>query len=371
VQKSSAPHVGPCTEQSIYVTPVGYVHGSLLGSAVQLDAAMELVGAGTFFTALEVAVRKNGTTQFNVVPTALLHEWVGSLSAETKKNIQTRTSILCTPRRPFAGLSLDRTKIMGVINVTPDSFSDGGKFISPEKAIEHGLQLLEAGADILDVGGESTRPGAKPVRPDREIQLTEPVVRALAAQGALVSIDTRHAEVMSAALAAGACIVNDVTALSGDSRSLAIIKESNASVILMHMQGDPQTMQRNPEYGWVPGDVFDYLEARVGICAAAGIDLNRLCVDPGIGFGKSDSHNAEALSHLGMLHGLGCAVVVGGSRKSFISRTSNNEGINERLPGSVAIGLEAVRQGVQIIRTHDVKETLQAFKVQHRVLTGR
>ena len=371
MQNSSAPYVRPSPEQSIYVTPMGYMHASFLGSAMLLDGAMELVSSGTLFTALEVAVWQNGTVKFSLVPAASLQEWINSCGAKIKEVVEARADILCASRRSFAGLSLDRTKIMGVINVTPDSFSDGGKFLTPKKAIEHGLQLLQAGADILDVGGESTRPGAKPVCSELEIQLTEPVVRALANQGALVSIDTRHADVMSAALTAGACIVNDVTALTGDSKSLAIVKESNASVILMHMQGDPQTMQKNPEYRWVPGDVFDYLETRVDICQAAGIELSRLCVDPGIGFGKSDGHNADVLSHLGMLHGLGCAVMVGASRKSFISRSSNNEGTDERLPGSVAIGLEAVRQGVQIIRTHDVKETLQAFKVQQRVLTGR
>ncbi|MEQ8736212.1 MAG: dihydropteroate synthase [Rhodospirillaceae bacterium] len=258
-------------------------------------------------------------------------------------------------------------KIMGVVNVTPDSFSDGGDHDTVERAIAHGIYLAEAGADILDVGGESTRPGATQVSPETEQQRVLPVVRALSSRGFTVSIDTRHAPTMAAAIEAGAKIVNDVTALTGDSAALGLVRRKKCCVVLMHMQGAPKTMQDKPTYTWAPMDVFDYLEARVQTCIDAGIDRRKICIDPGIGFGKTEDHNLDLLKYLSILHGVGCPILLGASRKSFIGRVSGVDNPKARLPGSLAVALDGVRQGAQIIRVHDVAETHQAILMLNAV----
>lgn len=264
---------------------------------------------------------------------------------------------------PLPGLPADRPLIMGIVNVTPDSFSDGGDFAAPDRAVAHGRALLAAGADILDIGGESTRPGAEPVSVEEEIARVAPVIRALAGQGAVVSIDTRHAAVMRAALDEGAAILNDVTALTGDPGSLALAAESGAPVVLMHMLGDPRTMQADPRYDDVVRDVYDFLARRIAACEAAGIPRGRLIVDPGIGFGKSVAHNVELLRRLDVFHGLGCPILVGVSRKRFIGSISRNEPPKERIAGSLAAGLAALDRGARILRVHDAAETAQALAI--------
>jgi dihydropteroate synthase len=252
---------------------------------------------------------------------------------------------------------------MGVLNVTPDSFSDGGRWYHPQDAIARGRALLEAGADIVDVGGESTRPGADPLASREEIRRVEPVVYALAKAGAVVSIDTRHAAVMAAALNAGARIVNDVSALTNDPESLPLVAQRQAPVVLMHMRGEPRMMQHDPVYDSPLVEVLEFLEARISDCVAAGIPRRHIAVDPGIGFGKLVPHNLELLAGIGAFHTLGCAVVLGVSRKSTIARLSRGEPPQERLPGSLAAALFALQQGVQILRVHDVAETRQALAV--------
>ncbi len=271
-------------------------------------------------------------------------------------------SVFAQAPADFAGLSMGRPRIMGVLNVTPDSFSDGGKFNSTDTAIAHAVTLLEQGADIIDVGGESTRPGAATVDPGEECARVVPVVKALAEKGAKVSIDTRNAKTMAQAIAAGAAIVNDVTALTGEG-ALDVVAASKVSVILMHMQGQPGTMQHNPTYTWAPGDVYDYLKSRIEACVAKNISLDRVSVDPGFGFGKNDSHGAALFDHMAMFHGLGCVLTIGVSRKSFIGRVSGNEKPDQRLAGSLAGALFAADHGVQMIRVHDVAETRQALAV--------
>lgn len=266
-------------------------------------------------------------------------------------------------RAPFLpdGLGEARTAIMGIVNVTPDSFSDGGRHPTADAAIAHGVALAEAGADILDIGGESTRPGADPVDPEEEIRRTAPVIRALANRGLRLSIDSRHAAVMAAALDAGAQIINDVTALTGDPEALTVARQTDAPVILMHMGGsDPRTMQDNPTYGDVVLEVYRALGQRVAALEAAGISRSRLCVDPGIGFGKTAAHNLALLRHLPLLHGLGCAVLLGASRKRFIAAVSRDEAPMDRLAGSLTAAITAFAAGVQIVRVHDVAETAQA-----------
>lgn len=270
----------------------------------------------------------------------------------------------------FAGLSLDRPLVMGVVNVTPDSFSDGGRFLDPSDAIDQGFRLLAEGADILDVGGESTRPGAAPITEAEEINRVLPVVTALAAVGACVSVDTRHARVMAAAVDVGAAILNDVTALQGEG-SLETAARLQKPVILMHMQGEPGTMQDNPSYGDVVADVRAYLAARVAAAQAVGIARSNICVDPGIGFGKTKDHNAALIAYLDTLAPDGVPVLLGVSRKSFIAHVSNNEPADQRLAGSIAAAVMGMQRGAAILRVHDVAETRQALAVFQAIAAAR
>jgi len=273
--------------------------------------------------------------------------------------------------RKFERFVLDRPLVMGIVNATPDSFSDGGDFFDAPGAIAHGLRLLGEGADILDIGGESTRPGAAMVPPAEERRRVVPVIEALAKAGAVVSVDTRNASTMAAALDAGAAIVNDVTALGGDPDAMALVAARKAGVVLMHMQGEPQTMQANPVYGDAPREIAAYLAGRLAACRAAGIAVERLCVDPGLGFGKTVAHNAQILANVPVLRGLGAAVLIGASRKAFIGALSRGERPRERLPGSLAAGLAAVAGGADILRVHDVAATLQALKVHQAIENAR
>lgn len=270
----------------------------------------------------------------------------------------------------FAGLSLDRPRLMGIINVTPDSFSDGGETFVSAAAIARGEAMWAAGADILDIGGESTRPGAEPVSVAAETARVVPVVAALAAKGALVSIDTRHAPVMAAAIAAGARIVNDVSGLSGDPRALPLVRRTGVAVVLMHMRGEPSTMQHDPRYDDVVNDVRVWLAERVARCRDAGLAFDQIAVDPGIGFGKSVRHNVEILAQLQTYATLGCGLVIGVSRKSFIGHLSGNEAATARLAGSIAAGLAALERGASILRVHDVVDTRQAIAVWRAINGG-
>ncbi len=255
---------------------------------------------------------------------------------------------------------------MGVVNVTPDSFSDGGRYLDAGAAVAHGEKLLRDGAEILDVGGESTRPGAVEVDEAEELCRVRPVVEALAGE-ATISIDTSKSAVAEAALDAGASIVNDVTALRGDPEMAALCAERGVGVVLMHMPGNPRTMQDNPSYGDVVDDVKAFLAERVEAAVAAGVAEERIWLDPGIGFGKTVEHNLELLRRLAELRELGRPLVIGTSRKSFIGRIDGSE-VDQRLGGSIASSMLAVAEGADVLRVHDVAETAQAMRVTEAVL---
>jgi dihydropteroate synthase len=256
---------------------------------------------------------------------------------------------------------------MGVVNVTPDSFSDGGLYLEPEAAIAHGAQLTEEGAAILDVGGESTRPGAAEVPVEEELARTEPVVSDLAGLGHTVSIDTSKTTVARAALDAGATIVNDVTALRGDPEMAALCAERDAGLILMHMQGNPRTMQDEPRYEDVVDDVRALLAERLEAALAAGVAEERVWLDPGIGFGKALEHNLELLRRLGELRDLGRPLVVGTSRKSFIGKIDGSKA-GDRIGGTIASSVWAAAEGADVLRVHDVAEAAQAMAVAGAIL---
>jgi dihydropteroate synthase len=260
----------------------------------------------------------------------------------------------------WAGLSLARPLVMGVLNLTPDSFSDGGL---PDTVLETARAMLAAGADILDIGGESTRPGASPVPPEEEQARILPTIRALASSGAVISVDTRHASTMAAALGAGARIVNDVTALAHDPRSSGVVAAWGAPVVLMHMRGTPATMNGLNHYGDIGAEVALELGDQVAAAMAAGIARDMIAIDPGVGFAKVGAQNVTLLRDLGPLRALGFPLLVGLSRKGFIGALSGEPVARRRLGGSIAGALFALSQGAQILRVHDVAETVQAVRV--------
>ncbi len=269
----------------------------------------------------------------------------------------------------FAGIDLKNPIVMGIINVTPDSFSDAGEAFVHDQAVKRGLGMALDGAAILDIGGESTRPGADVVSIDEEIQRVVPVIRALNDCGARLSIDTRNPEVMQAAIDAGAHIINDVTALTHHESSVAVASALGVPVILMHMQGNPKNMQAQPYYDDAPSEVVSYLAARVQFCLDAGIDRSDIAIDPGIGFGKTVQHNLQILDRIGELKSVGCPILLGVSRKSLIGKISGEEDPQKRLAGSIACAVGARLHGVQVFRVHDVPETVQALRMVDAIST--
>lgn len=259
--------------------------------------------------------------------------------------------------------------IMGVVNVTPDSFSDGGEFFDPQKAIDHALQLMEEGADILDIGGESTRPGATPVTSAEEQERILPVIQGIKEKQpkAVISVDTRNADTMQKSIECGADIINDVSALTHDSKSLSVVSTAQIPVILMHMQGTPETMQNRPHYDDVIEDIMAFLVERINVCETAGIKRSNIICDPGIGFGKTLEDNLNILKNLDKFHDLNCPILLGASRKSFIEKLCPNTPADQRLAGSLAAAIKGLEQGTQLFRVHDVKETKQAFKVWQNI----
>jgi len=274
---------------------------------------------------------------------------------------------LTAPRAPLVmgerTIRLDQPQVMAILNVTPDSFSDGGAYDDAASAADHGAAMAGQGAALIDVGGESTRPGAKTVWEGDEIERVVPVIRQLASGGAAVSIDTRKAAVAEAALGAGARLVNDVSALTFDEHLGPAIAAAGVPVDLMHHQGDPLTMQEAPRYDDVLVEIYLWLEQRIAAAEAAGIARSKILIDPGFGFGKSVAHNLELMNGLALFHGLGCPLVLGASRKRTIGALSNEAPADQRLPGSLAFALKAAEQGAQLIRVHDVLETVQALRI--------
>lgn len=343
----------------IYLRPTAFVDAPF-----GLDGmAKRLVGGLLWFSAVEVLDRRQrGAAE--LLPVAAVPDALGRWGEGARRAWDN----LVAPRPPLRlgerTVPLDQPRVMGILNVTPDSFSDGGRHGDPASAVAAGQDMAAAGAAIIDVGGESTRPGAETVWEEDEAARVLPVVKRLAAAGTALSIDTRKASVMERALAAGAHIVNDVSALAFDRRAAEAVAGTDAPVVLMHHLGDPATMQQAPRYdGPVLLDVYDWLEARIAWAEARGIGRERIIVDPGIGFGKTLQHNLALMNGLTLFHGLGCPLLVGASRKRMIGALSNEAPADRRLAGSLALALKAAEAGAQIVRVHDVPETVQALRV--------
>lgn len=334
-----------------YLRPLGLCYGADAACAVARGEGGRLGGSAFIsFNAAEVITRDGSRVTREVAA-------YGDLAKDAAlARIEASRPALC-------GLALDRPKLMGIVNVTPDSFSDGGQTAEADPAIAHGLRLAAGGADFLDVGGESTRPGSEGVAMDEELGRVIPVIEGLARAGHAVSCDTRKARVMREAVAAGAAIINDISALHFDPESLATVAELGCPVVLMHAQGDPRTMQLSPSYDDVTLDVYDMIEARIAVCAAAGIPSGNIVADPGIGFGKTFRHNLDLLSQLTILHGLGVAVLVGLSRKGFVGALTGEKSPAARAPGSIGGAVQAALNGAHVLRVHDVKTTAAALAV--------
>lgn len=347
----------------VYFRPTGLLYGQAARAATGEGKAGWLAGGPLAFSLCEVIEGTPGGAKRNLAAYA-------ELAAAREPAITTALERIMCAREPVAGLSLKRPRIMGVVNVTPDSFSDGGLHDTTDTAIAHGAALAAEGADILDIGGESTRPGSDPVDAVREAERILPVIQGLQGVKASISADSRKSDVMRRAAEAGANILNDVSALTFDKDSLSVAVTLALPVILMHAQGDPKTMQDNPAYEDVVLEVFDFLETRIGICEAAGIARGRIIADPGIGFGKTLEHNLALFESISLFHGLGTALLVGASRKRFIGLLTEEDQPHRRLSGSLAAGLAAVAQGVQILRVHDVRETANALAVWQAAANG-
>ena len=356
-------------QRTMYLRPVGLLPLPAGETPREEWRGLPLAGGGHTFTGIEVIERRpiGGSSRRVIGLGELMERDWGRHTLAASDLLEA----LQAPRQRLAGLSLARPRIMGIVNVTPDSFSDGGSLAGTQAAVDHGLRLVEEGADILDIGGESTRPGADLVAVEQELRRVMPVLAGLRGRtDALISVDTRKAEVMRRVAEAGADILNDVSALTFDPAALGVAAESGLPVILMHAQGDPKTMNDDPQYTDVVLDVFDFLERRIHACEAAGIPRAKLVADPGIGFGKHLHHNVAVLAAMGLYHGLGVPVLLGASRKKLIGQLCNVEEPRRRVPGSIAAALAAIAQGVQIVRVHDVAETRQAVSVWQAALYG-
>ena len=343
--------------ERVYLRPTAFVDAPF-----GHDGKVErLAGGLLWFSAVELLRIASGRLTAELVSVEGIEERLDDAGRAAWKHITGLRPPLLLGERV---VRLDQPQVVGIVNVTPDSFSDGGVHQDASIAIRAGHDMAAAGAAIVEIGGESTRPGSKPVWEGDEIARILPVAKQLAGAGTALSIDTRKAAVMEAALGAGVRMVNDVSALTFDERAAGIVAAAGCPVVLMHHQGTPETMQQAPHYDRpVLIEVYDWLEARIEAAVAAGIDRARIVVDPGIGFGKNVQHNLQLLNGLSLLHGLGCPIMLGASRKRMIGALSNEAPADKRLAGSVALALKGADQGVQLLRVHDVPETVQAVKV--------
>jgi dihydropteroate synthase len=344
----------------IYLRPTGFVD-----SPQRHDGACaRLAGTMLWFSQIEYIDKSAGVSLIDV------NGWdafTAAMPDDKKARVTKLYARMTAPRAAFQmgerTIRLDQPQVMGIVNMTPDSFSDGGKHADIEASVEAAFAMTSAGAAIVDVGGESTRPGAPLVWEGEEIARVEPLIKRLSTSGTAISIDTRKAAVMEAAVAAGATMINDISALLFDDRALEVAKALNMPVVLMHAPSQGSDPHKGGDYNDVVIDVFDWLEARVNAVEAAGISRDRILIDPGIGFGKSLSDNLAIVNNLSIFHAIGCPILFGASRKRLIGALSNEAPVEHRMGGSIFLAMKAVEQGAHIVRVHDAAETVQAVQV--------
>ena len=347
----------------IYLRPTGFVDSPQRhdGASARLASTM------LWFSQIEVIDRTAQVAERHLIDFSQWEAFVSGLSPDKQARCTQLYDRITSARAPLQlgerTIRLDQPQVMGIINMTPDSFSDGGKNSDIEAAVDAAFAMTSAGAAIIDIGGESTRPGAPLVWEGDEIARVDPLIRRLAASGTAISIDTRKAAVMEAAVAAGASMINDISALLFDDRALDVAKALGAPVVLMHAPSQGTDPHKGGDYDDVVTDVFDWLEARVDAAQAAGISPEKILVDPGIGFGKSLADNLAIINSLSLYHGLGCPILFGASRKRMIGALSNEAPVEKRLGGSIFLAMKAVEQGAHILRVHDAAETVQAVQV--------
>ena len=331
------------------------------------DHCLRIADTMVWFAAWHINLRDDASVKSAIITVAEWADWIAAMpdalaqaaTAQRAGVVRARGSLQLGERT----VRLNEPQLMGILNVTPDSFSDGGKHVDTAAAIDAGFAMASAGAAIIDVGGESTRPGAPLIWDGDEIQRVEGVVAALAKGGVAVSIDTRKAAVMEAALAAGARIINDVSALRYDDRAMEVAVAANCPVVLMHAPSATSDPHAGGDYACVLFDVYDMLAERVGACVAAGIDPTRIIVDPGLGFGKGVADNLALINGLALFHTLGCPILFGASRKRMIGALDNEAAADQRLGGTVALHYQAAAQGAQLLRVHDIAENRQALRI--------
>ena len=363
-QPLTKPNLGSASSTAqVYLRPTSFVD-----RPHELDdACLRVADTMVWFAAWHVSVREGDRVQSAIVPVPDLDAWIAAMPDRLGEAAVAQRAGVARPRRALQlgerTIRLGEPQLMGILNVTPDSFSDGGKHVDAAAAIDAGFALASAGAAIIDVGGESTRPGAPLLWEGDEIQRVESVVSALAKGGVAVSIDTRKAAVMEAALAAGARIVNDISALRYDDRAMEVVVRAECPVVLMHAPSAESDPHEGGSYAHVLLDVYDMLAERVAACEAAGIDRAKIIVDPGIGFGKGVGDNLALVNGLALLHTLGCPILFGASRKRMIGALDNEAAADQRLGGTVALHYQAAGQGAQLLRVHDIAENRQALRV--------
>ena len=363
-QPLTKPDLGKTSEDArVYLRPTCFVD-----RPHELDeGALRIADTMVWFAAWHISLRENDAVRSAIVPVAELDDWIAAMPDRLSKAAQAQRAGVVRPRGTTQlgarTIRLNEPQLMGILNVTPDSFSDGGKHVDAAAAIDAGFAMATAGAAIIDVGGESTRPGAPLVWEGDEIQRVEGVVAALAKGGVAVSIDTRKATVMEAALAAGARIVNDISALRYDDRAMEVVVSAGCPVVLMHAPSAKSDPHEGGEYGHALFDVYDMLAERVAVCVAAGVDPAKIIVDPGLGFGKGVADNLALVNGLALFHTLGCPILFGASRKRIIGALDNEAPADQRLGGTVALHYQAAAQGAQLLRVHDIAENRQALRM--------
>ena len=346
----------------VYVRPLEFSYGSDAKHLVKSKIAKKLCGREDIsFSAVEVILRgkkiKKQTIKINNL---------NKFKNLKSNNLKQLISNLVTKRKPYLGLSLNKPKLCGILNITPDSFSDGGKYYKQNSAIKHAQKLLNDGADIIDIGGESTRPGAEFVSIEEEKKRILNVIKNL--KKFKVSADTRKAEIMIDSIKNGAKIINDVSALEFDKNSINVIIKFKPNVILNHSKGTPQTMQKSPKYKNVVLDIYDFLENKINLLIKLGLKKDKIIIDPGIGFGKNLNHNLKLMSNIGIFHALGCPIMLGSSRKSFIAKIMKTKVTKDRIGGTIASVLIGANQGVQFFRVHDIAATKEALGINKSLI---
>ncbi|MEK9681128.1 MAG: dihydropteroate synthase [Pelagibacteraceae bacterium] len=344
--------------QKIYVRPISLSYGSNARNLIKLKQALPICGIQNIaFSKVEIITRGKSNKSKNINVSQ-----IKTLTKQVKLDVLKKIKNITQKRKKLSGLDLSKFNIFGVLNVTPDSFSDGGKFNKLKQALKHSHQMINDGANVIDVGGESTRPGAKLISIEQEKKRVLQIISKI--KKYKVSIDTRKSEVMIAAVKKGAKIINDVSALDFDLSSLEVVSKLKKPVILNHSQGTPDIMQNNPKYQNVLLDIYDYFENKVNQLTKRKFLKQNIILDPGIGFGKNLDHNLNLISNIGLFHSLGCPIMLGPSRKSFIGRVMKEKDSKQRLGGTLSAVITGYNQGVQCFRVHDIKETFEALKIQ-------